>query len=139
MAKKPKQFAREESIGLNGRLRGEILGWKRSVRLTKPFIVRAGVKEITVPIGFVTNFASTPRMVWPIMPPWGEYMEAAAVHDYCYAIGMCTRKKSDAVFLHLMKRLGVAFWKRRIMWRAVRLGGWYRWWKCKRKRKKGET
>src|SRR5262245_11770367 len=37
---------------------------------------------IVVPAGFVTDFASTPRAIWSVLPPTGRYQMAAIVHDF---------------------------------------------------------
>jgi len=79
--------------------------------------------KITVPKGAKTDFASIPRIFWPILPPVGRYSKAAVVHDYCYRHGLFTRKISDLIFLHAMEELGVAKWKRFVMFWAVRLFG----------------
>lgn len=39
---------------------------------------------IIVPAGFVTDFASTPRALWSVLPPTGRYQLAAVVHDFLY-------------------------------------------------------
>jgi hypothetical protein len=46
---------------------------------------------ITVPAGFVTDFASTPRAIWAVLPPFGTYQLAAVVHDFLYWDQGCTR------------------------------------------------
>lgn len=38
--------------------------------------------EISIPKGYRTNFASVPRIFWPIVPPIGRYSKATVVHDY---------------------------------------------------------
>ena len=83
---------------------------------------KLGIK-VTVPKGAKTDFASIPRVFWPILPPVGRYSKAAVVHDYLYRNGLFTRKDCDLVFLHAMEELNVAKWKRVIMYRAVRLFG----------------
>ena len=85
---------------------------------------RDGRKAIKIPAGFVTDFASVPRVFWNILPPWGKYGKAAVVHDFCYRTGCVSRKKCDWIFLEGMRVLGVPKWKRLIMWAAVRLFGW---------------
>lgn len=82
---------------------------------------------VDVPEGFKTDFASVPRIFWNIIPPTGDYAFAAVIHDYLYVTGDVKRKKADTIFLTLMKKAGVSFWKRRVMYRAVRLGGWIFW------------
>lgn len=36
---------------------------------------------IDVPPGFITDGASVPRWFWWLLPTWGSYSRAAAVHD----------------------------------------------------------
>ena len=83
---------------------------------------------VTVPVGFITNFVSIPRPLWAILPPTGKYGKAAVIHDYLYAIHCIngrhiSRKEADLIFLEAMKVLGVPAWKRRAMYRAVRIFG----------------
>lgn len=82
-------------------------------------------RTIKIPAGFVTDFASVPRLFWNALPPWGKYGKAAVVHDYCYRTGCLSRKKCDQIFLEGMRVLGVPFWKRHVMYWAVRLFGGY--------------
>ncbi|MFW9821364.1 MAG: DUF1353 domain-containing protein [Candidatus Thorarchaeota archaeon] len=79
---------------------------------------------INIPTGFITDFASVPRLFWNIIPPWGKYGKAAIVHDYIYKKLLFTRAYCDKLFLLIMKELKVPLWKRLTMYRAVRLGGW---------------
>jgi hypothetical protein len=115
-------------IGVNESLQVELLPGGRSVRLIKNFSVTLAVgRKITVPAGFKTDFASVPRLFWRIIPPWGRYSAAAVVHDYLYETNSVDRAEADQIFLELMKRLGVPLWKRQLMYRAVRIGGWLPW------------
>jgi len=88
--------------------------------------------EGIVPVGFVTDGASTPRVLWALFPPLDKYSMAALVHDYLYQNNSFGRKACDKVFLELMVHLDVARWKRQAMYRAVRLGGWRPYKKYKR-------
>lgn len=100
---------------------------------------------VRVEPGFITDFASVPRIFWNILPPWGKYGEAAVIHDHLYrTLGEVesleskngkkhlTRWQCDLVFRRAMKDLGVAAWKRWVMWAGVRIGGWIPWHKYKR-------
>ena len=97
----------------------------RRWRLVTPlaFQLGAGV-EITVPAGFITDLASTPRFLWPIFPPHGAHQRAAVLHDWLYSRPDCPRVIADAVFVSAMKPLGVAAWRRWAMYFGVRLCGW---------------
>lgn len=82
---------------------------------------------IRVPAGAWTDFASVPRILWPLFPPHGNHGKAAVVHDHLYALvrrGMFTRAIADSIFLEAMKVSGVGFFKRACMYLAVRLFGW---------------
>lgn len=80
---------------------------------------------IDVPEGFCTDFASVPRIFWPICPPDGRHGKAAVVHDYMYR-KRCkfSRILADAIFLDAMETLKVPYWKRQLMYLGVRLFGW---------------
>ena len=96
-------------------------------QLIEPFEVEALGHWIRVPSGFITDFASVPRLFWRLIPPWGKYARAAVVHDWLYCSHELSRKESDRVFEHLMKELGVGWLKRKTMYRAVRAAGWLPW------------
>jgi len=84
----------------------------RKWKLIRPFNYGVGSKgsidRITVPAGFVTDFASSPPPVWFIIPPWGRYGKAAVIHDYLYQTKRRTRKEADLIFREAMAVLGVA-------------------------------
>ncbi len=98
----------------------------RNWKLIKEFsyyVDRKDGEVIKVPAGFITDFASVPRLFWNIFPPYGRWGKAAVVHDWCYKTQLYPRKKCDRVFLQGMKVLGVCWWRRKVMYRAVRLFG----------------
>jgi uncharacterized protein DUF1353 len=79
---------------------------------------------VVVPPGFITDFASTPRVLWDLMPPDAyEYSAAAIVHDRLYETHEKTRSEADAIFYDAMQLHGTGRVKRYLMWLAVRLGG----------------
>ena len=78
---------------------------------------------ITVPAGFKTDGASVPRLLWWLFPPTGRYMAAAIVHDYLLQAHYPARREADRVFLQAMEALGVIFWRRWLMFGAVRCFG----------------
>lgn len=84
-----------------------------------------GQINVSVPEGFVTDFASTPTILYPIFPPIGLYNKAAMMHDYLYASinPLISRKQADQFFLQAMEILKVPRWKRSLMFYAVRLFG----------------
>ena len=83
---------------------------------------------ITVPKGFVTNFASAPRICWCIVSPVDGHGKAAVLHDYLYEIKYKNnRKYCDKIFLEALEVLKVNIIKRYLMFYAVRLVGWIYW------------
>ena len=91
---------------------------------------------INVPVGFITDFASVPRIFWIFYPPDGPWTAASIIHDYLYNIQDRSRATADAIFLEAMQVLGVPWIRRRIIYRAVRLFGWIPWNNRARKKKK---
>lgn len=87
-----------------------------------------------VPQGFVTDFASVPRPIWWLFPPWAKYGNAAVVHDYYYWVQSISRGKADAVILEGMKDMGVCWITRKLIYCALRRFGWIAW--CVNKREK---
>jgi len=87
---------------------------------------------IDVPAGFVTDFASVPRIFWITLPPTGKYGKAAVIHDYLYQYGKVgqvriTRAYADGIFRKAMEELGVGKIRRNLMWAAVRIGAGGAW------------
>lgn len=81
------------------------------------------VEVIRVPVGTITDLASTPRILWAIFPPHGQYAKAAIVHDYLYQQAIGSKYWADQVFLEAMEVLCVPRWRRVLMYWAVRAFG----------------
>ena len=105
----------------------EILPSGQHYRLTKNFYVRHGGKLYLIPKGFVTDFASVPRALWSIFPPFGRYSKAAVFHDWLYREDIMDRDKADKAFLDCMEHLRVPPSQRWAMYAGLRLGGWKAW------------
>ena len=93
-------------------------------RIGLPIVVSAFGTTFAVPAGTVTDFASVPRLLWGVVPPFGKHSIAAIVHDYAYRTGSMSRWEADALFRSLMQRAGVGAFRRWCMWAAVRCFGW---------------
>lgn len=92
-----------------------------------------------VPPGFVTDFASVPRLLWTLFPQSGRWDAAAVVHDclitHGIPLGLITSNHADAEFRGALKALRVGFVRRWLMWAGVRWAavlnpvrrpGWFR-------------
>jgi hypothetical protein len=62
---------------------------------------------IEVPAGFVTDFASIPRLFWSIFRPDGDYAHAAVIHDYLYWTRSRPRDVADEILKRDMQDLHV--------------------------------
>ena len=101
------------------------------------------LEKVFIPCGFKTDFASTPRILWPIFPPMGKYTAAAVVHDFLYRYpqrkeylteefgvylaSAYNRGDCDNIFREAMEVLSVSRMTRWMMWSGVRTGGWVTW------------
>jgi len=77
----------------------------------------------TIPDKFVTDLASTPRIIWSLLPRDGKYLEAALLHDYLYRTHQVPKEIADIIFLNEMYRMGVSKFKRILIYNAVKLFG----------------
>jgi hypothetical protein len=116
-------------------------GGRACVRLIEPVEYHVfadnSLDTITVPAGFVTDFASIPWGLWNLFPPLGPWARPAIIHDFLYATRGTgcwsgrkwitrpgfTRAQADGVFREAMEVVGVPAWRRAVMYRAVRVGG----------------
>lgn len=98
-------------------------------------------KVIKVPTGFITDFASVPRIFWSVFPPFGKYTKCAVLHDrLCVAFlekdlwynmlenpdkalhnHFVRRYEADKIFLESMKAIKVDFFTRWCLYLSVRL------------------
>ncbi len=84
---------------------------------------------VEVPVGFQTDFASVPRLLWAFLPKWGTYGNASVIHDWLYWDQHRTRAEADAIFREAMGVLNVRPLTRTLMYRAVWLFGWMAWYR----------
>ena len=80
-------------------------------------------KVVEVPAGFVTDFASVPRLPIVYLLAGDTAHEAAVVHDYLYQMHLVGKAKADAVFLEAMRASGVPKFRRWLMYMGVKVGG----------------
>lgn len=115
-------------------LRCEDLDDGKSRLILEPFRYHAGTLDsdeiYVIPAGFITDGASIPRLLWPILGhPWGRPGKAAVLHDFLYRSGFpgMTRARADGLFLEAMAVLEIPEVRRRIIYLGVRVGGWVPW------------
>lgn len=81
-------------------------------------------ESITIPIGTTSDGASTPRIFWRALPPFGPYWRPAILHDYLYQSGRFVRSKCDALLREAMLSCGVSGFTAWVIYTGVRMGGW---------------
>jgi len=97
-----------------------------------------GDECVSIPAGFVTDFASIPRGLWNVLPPTGPYGKAAVVHDWLYQrrrivnhrtglARLVERGEADRILNEGMAVLGVGRFTRWMVYSGVRMGGWKPW------------
>jgi hypothetical protein len=107
----------------------------------RPFGYNVGAEgstdRVDVPIGFRTDFATVPRLLWVILPKWGRYGNATVIHDYLYWVQERPRPEADRILLEAMGVLAVHPVVKYTMYWGVRLFGWLAWYCNKRDRAEG--
>lgn len=88
-----------------------------------------GFVNVTVPSGFMTDFASIPWIFrWWQTGSTGPQRVGAYFHDFMYSgTGRYSRREADKAFRDVMAMVGRGprRWAQRwLMWAALRIGGW---------------
>jgi hypothetical protein len=97
-----------------------------------------GLPTVTVPVGFVTDFASIPRALWTSLPRDGDYVWAAVVHDYLYWFQKTSKEVADNVLNAAMGNFNIPFLTRTAIYQGVALGGASSWANNAQLRQNGE-
>lgn len=83
-------------------------------------------EKFIIEAGYISNFASVPRVFWSIIPPHGRSANASIVHDYMYEHVMDYRLLVDFFFFRNLLN-DVPEWQAVLMATIVRLRGKKRW------------
>lgn len=83
----------------------------------------ARYQAVDVPTGFVTDFASIPRVFWSLLRPDGEYTYPAIVHDFLYWTQERPRDVADEIFRFGMQDFEIDRVTIATIHKAVRVGG----------------
>ena len=97
---------------------------------------------ITIHPGFVTDFVSSPRMLWSLVSPLGKAAKPSVLHDFFYRVPFtlalpkglknnnrtkfswyCSQKTADELFYESLLIRKVAKWKAYSMKKALSLFG----------------
>lgn len=98
---------------------------ERRWRLAAPLVyVSDLIGRVEVPEGFETDFASVPRLPFAFWLTGDTSHAAAVVHDWLCAHGDMKNAVKDAVFREAQEASGVSWWRRWLMFGAVRAADW---------------
>lgn len=112
---------------------------KQLWQLEEPYAVEHDGHRITIPAGFEFDLASVPRPLWWLLAPFELSIAAPLLHDFLYRYAgkppegsvtppkVYSRKAADRLFLDIMRREGVAGWRRSLAFLASRVFGVISW------------
>ena len=101
---------------------------RQTWKLLQPLVYQSDKlgRHVTVPAGFVTDYASVPRLPFAFWLAGDTAHEAAVVHDWLYTSHEVDRATADAVFAEAM-RVSDPRAPAGLMWLAVRVAGGGSW------------
>ena len=94
--------------------------------------------NLLILLGFRTDLASIPRILWRIIAPFELSILGPVIHDFLYRNGgryvttygvvqQVSRETTDKLFLNVMADEGVSWWRRVAAYHAVRMFGKSSW------------
>lgn len=91
----------------------------------EPFHYDVGFKgneadRVTIPVGFVTDFASIPWFARAFIPVSGRVSKPALIHDRLLEADPRPKREIDRIFCEAMEVAGISKFMRTIMYLAVR-------------------
>jgi hypothetical protein len=92
-------------------------------------------KIITVPKGFITDFCSVPWIPGIYELLGGKARKSGTVHDYLYSKPHnkgVRRMTADTMLREMVQIEGIPVWQSWLFYLAVRLFGWWFWYRKKR-------
>jgi hypothetical protein len=92
--------------------------------LDHPVIYQGQSETFEIPSGFLTDFASVPRIAVWLIPRYGKWTSAAILHDYLCGpgirSGIVSPVDADGIFRRVLREQGVSPARRWLMWAGVR-------------------
>jgi len=102
-------------------------------------LTRFGFGGDTAPAGFMTDFASIPRLFQNILPGWGTYGRGAVIHDWLYWSQYKTRREADGVLFSAMMAGGTGWITRWTIYLVLRPFGFVAWHRNRIEREEGHS
>lgn len=91
--------------------------------LTDDFILKYWDYTFIIPKGFITDFASVPRVPIAYRLFANRAKKSAIFHDFAYSTHLASREECDKAFLDAMRAEKLPEWICKAMYYGVRLGG----------------
>jgi len=101
----PRMWKLSESLGYTVYLEPRLVGLLRNLDIdisNQDPPLQRNYYKITVPEGFATDLASTPRIAWSLVAPW-DIARAAIIHDYLYRAIRDFRRKTHVTSVERRK------------------------------------
>lgn len=84
-------------------------------------------RVIVVPYGFITDFASVPRLPLAYLMAGNKAQGPAVIHDWLYSTHEVERDVADNIFHEAILAAGHNRFTAWLMWAGVRVGGAFAW------------
>ena len=107
--------------------------WNRYVLEQEIKVKLSNNDIITIPKGFKYDLSSSPRFLWSILPPDGDFAIGALIHDYLYENKLYTRKFNDlemlrwSIVMNGTRKISLRNIDNYTRYYGVRLFGWFVW------------
>lgn len=80
----------------------------RKWKIAKNYTLRINDKCILIPLGFEMDFASIPRIFWPILDPTGPLLVASIIHDFGYMYeGLIVLHDDNSISFESMSKIEI--------------------------------
>lgn len=89
--------------------------------------------SLTIPTTYKTDLSSSPRWLWALVAPYGNFLLAAIIHDYLYSMNIGGRRYADREMLLWSVVINGNQWDNFLRYVAVRWFG-RSWWTSARER-----
>lgn len=97
-------------------------------QLVSDFVMISRKYHITVRKGFQTDFASIPRLLWILYPPWGSsYIKGSVIHDALYGCQLISRYDADLILYEAMRISKANKFRCYAFFYSLRLFGGFAW------------
>lgn len=118
---------------------------RRKWMLAQPFYCQVRGVTVRLPAGFITDFASIPRLFWPVLSPTGILMIPGILHDWYYRHNFFETEEdagsrpfrlvfvgkgkwfADQVFKEVARQVNGMIVPNLAAWVALDMFGWWAW------------